>query len=76
MRGEKTVNSQPVYAVSSNPVVSKYSNGCSSGVPIIVVEHAADVFPSADRAFNQTDLVYLPSTFLISATFFWALPSI
>jgi len=29
-----------------------------------------------ERAFQQTDLVYLPNTFLISPTFFWALPSI
>jgi hypothetical protein len=39
------------------PVVSKNSNGSSSSVPIIVVEHAAETFPSADPAFGQTDLV-------------------
>jgi hypothetical protein len=38
-------------------VVSKNINGCSSSVPIIVVEHAAETFPSADRAFDRTDLV-------------------
>ncbi len=37
--------------------MSKNSNGCSGSVPIIVVEHAAETFPSADRAFAQTDLV-------------------
>jgi hypothetical protein len=61
--------------VSSNPVVSKNPNRCSSSVPITAVEPAAETFPSADRAFNQTDLVYFPNTFLISPTFFWALPS-
>jgi hypothetical protein len=61
--------------VSSDPVVFKNPNGCSSSVPIIVVEPAAERFPSADRAFNEPDLVYLPNTFLISPTFFWALPS-
>lgn len=37
--------------------MSKNSNGCSSSVPIIVVKHAAETFPSADPAFGQTDLV-------------------
>ena len=37
--------------------MSKNSNGVSGSVPIIVVEHAAQTFPSTDRAFNQTDLV-------------------
>jgi hypothetical protein len=64
------------YAGSSNPVVSKNPNGSSSSVPITVVKHAAEAFPSADRPFNQTDLVYFPNTFLILPTFFWALPSI
>ena len=38
--------------------------------------HVAGSFPVEERAFQQTDLVYLPNTFLISPTFFWALPSI
>ena len=38
------------------PVVSPNSNGCSSNVTIIVVERGAETFPSADRAFDQTDL--------------------
>jgi len=50
-------------------------NAPRGGIPI-VAEHAAKMFPSANRLLKQTELVYLPTTFLISPTFFWALPSI
>jgi hypothetical protein len=35
-------------------VVSKYSNDGSCGVPIVVVEHAAEALPTADLAVRET----------------------
>ena len=38
-------------------MVSKNSNGCSSSVPIIVAEHAAEALPTADLAVRETYLL-------------------